>query len=66
MNVDTTIHLDLINPAYVSVSRTSLDEHIYTNDAASLVPGLSHDASKTSALEMGHIASVNQAMGMEM
>ncbi len=57
VNVDTSTHPDLINSrfAYVSVSRASLDAHVYTNDAALLVPGLSHDATKTSALEMGHI-----------
>jgi len=67
VNVDTATHPDLINSrfAYVSVSRASLDAHIYTNDAASLVPGLSHDASKTSALEMGHTPSLSQGIGME-
>ena len=67
VNVDTTIHPDLINSrfAYVSVSRASLDAHVYTNDAASLVPGLSHDASKTSALEIAHTPSMSQGIGME-
>jgi len=67
VNVDTTTHPDLINSrfAYVSVSRASLDAHIYTNDAASLVPGLSHDASKTSALEIAHTPPMSQGIGME-
>jgi ATP-dependent exoDNAse (exonuclease V) alpha subunit len=55
VNIDTNVHPELLNTrfAYVSASRASLDAQIYTNDAGSLVPGLSHDASKTSALEMG-------------
>jgi conjugative relaxase-like TrwC/TraI family protein len=55
VNVDTSTHPDLINSrfAYVSVSRASHDAQIYTNDAAALVPGLSHDATKTSAVEIG-------------
>jgi hypothetical protein len=67
VNVDTSAHPDLINSrfAYVSVSRASLDAHVYTNDTASIVPGLSRDASKTSALEVGHTPSINQGIGME-
>jgi conjugative relaxase-like TrwC/TraI family protein len=67
VNVDTSSHPDLINSrfAYVSVSRASLDAHVYTNDAASLVPGLSHDSSKTSALKMGYTPSISQGIGME-
>jgi hypothetical protein len=67
VNVDTGTHPDLINSrfAYVSVSRASLDAHLYTSDMTSLIPGLSHDASKTSALEMGHSPSMSQGIGME-
>jgi ATP-dependent exoDNAse (exonuclease V) alpha subunit len=67
VNVDTSAHPDLINSrfAYVSVSRASLDAHVYTNDTASIVPGLSRDASKTSALEVGHTPLINQGIGME-
>jgi type IV secretory pathway VirB2 component (pilin) len=46
--------------AYVSVSRASQDAQIYTNDAAALVPGLSHDATKTSAVEVGKTHDVSQ------
>ena len=55
VNIDTNVHPELINTrfAYVSVSRASHDAQIYTNHAASLVPGLSHDATKTSAVEIG-------------
>ena len=55
VNIDTNVHPELINTrfAYVSVSRASHDAQIYTNHAASLIPGLSHDATKTSAVEIG-------------
>jgi conjugative relaxase-like TrwC/TraI family protein len=54
VNIDTNVHPELINTrfAYVSVSRASQDAQIYTNNVAALVPGLSHDASKTSAVEI--------------
>jgi hypothetical protein len=53
VNMDTRAHPELINTrfAYVSVSRASLDAQIYTNDAASLGQRLTHDASKTSAID---------------
>lgn len=53
VNMDTHAHPELINTrfAYVSVSRASLDAQIYTNDAASLGQRLTHDASKTSAID---------------
>jgi ATP-dependent exoDNAse (exonuclease V) alpha subunit len=55
VNIDTNVHPELLNTrfAYVSVSRASLDAQIYTNDAGDLVPGLSRDATKTSAVEIG-------------
>jgi conjugative relaxase-like TrwC/TraI family protein len=68
VHVDTSAHPDLINSrfAYVSVSRASLDAHIYTDDTSSLAHGLSHDASKTSALEMGQVQSISKAIGFGM
>ena len=59
VNVDTSVHPDLINSrfAYVSVSRASLDARIYTNHAASLGKDLSHDVSKSAAVE------ISQSMG---
>ena len=53
VNMDTRAHPELINTrfAYVSVSRASHDAQIYTNDAAGLGERLSHDASKTSAVD---------------
>lgn len=64
VNVDTSIYIDLINScfAHVSVSLASLDAHIYTNDMASLVPDLNHDASKTAALEMGRIPTMSEGL----
>jgi ATP-dependent exoDNAse (exonuclease V) alpha subunit len=60
VNIDSNVHPELINSrfAYVSVSRASHDAQIYTNDAAALVPGLSHDATKTSAVEIGKAHAV--------
>jgi ATP-dependent exoDNAse (exonuclease V) alpha subunit len=54
INMDTSIHADLINTrfAYVSVSRASHDVQIYTNDAAALGQRLSADVTKTSAIEL--------------
>jgi hypothetical protein len=37
--------------AYVSVSRASHDAQIYTNSAASLAENLSHDVSKSAAVD---------------
>jgi hypothetical protein len=53
--LNVAVRSDLINSrfAYVSVSRASHDAQIYTNNASALVSGLSHDATKTSAVEMG-------------
>ena len=58
INMDTSTHADLINTrfAYVSVSRASHDVQIYTNDAATLGQALSHDVSKSVALEDVSIA----------
>ncbi|MGI4831078.1 MAG: hypothetical protein ACRYFU_23240, partial [Janthinobacterium lividum] len=53
VNMDTRAHSQLINTrfAYVSVSRASHEAQIYTNDAAALGQKLSHDASKSSAID---------------
>jgi conjugative relaxase-like TrwC/TraI family protein len=54
VNMDTTVHPELINTrfAYVSVSRASQDARIYTNDAATLGERLSTDVTKTSAIDL--------------
>lgn len=53
VNMDTRAHPELINTrfAYVSVSRAAHDAQIYTNDAAALGQRLSHNASKSSAVD---------------
>ena len=52
VNMDTKAHPELINTrfAYVAVSRASQDAQIYTNDASSLGQRLSHDVTKSSAV----------------
>ena len=73
VNMDTRAHPELINTrfAYVSVSRASQDARLYTNDAEALGQKLSHDASKTSAIDfrqqneraaVGHQPRQEQAM----
>jgi ATP-dependent exoDNAse (exonuclease V) alpha subunit len=54
VNMDTTVHPELINTrfAYVSISRASQDARIYTNDASTLGERLSTDVTKTSAVEL--------------
>jgi len=58
VNMDTTVHPELINTrfAYVSVSRASHDAQIFTNNLAQLAPQLSADISKTSAIKIGQSA----------
>ncbi len=53
MNMDTSSHPELINTrfAYVSVSRASHEAQIFINAAAALGQRLSHDASKSSAID---------------
>jgi conjugative relaxase-like TrwC/TraI family protein len=67
VNIDSNAHPELINSrfAYVSVSRASHDAHIYTNDASSLAIALTHDATKTSAVELGKLQSVSQGFGTQ-
>jgi conjugative relaxase-like TrwC/TraI family protein len=54
VNMDTTVHPELINTrfAYVSVSRAAEDVRIYTNDIAVLSERLSTDVTKTSAVDI--------------
>lgn len=66
VNMDTEVHPELMNTrfAYVSVSRASHDAQIYTNDAASLVGKLSHDVSKSTAVNFGNAQSNATAHGL--
>jgi conjugative relaxase-like TrwC/TraI family protein len=52
VNIDSTMHPDLINTrlAYVSISRASHEAHIFTNDASGLAEALSRDVTKASAM----------------
>lgn len=54
IHVDSGVHPDLISSrfAYVAISRASLDARIYTNHAASLGQQLSHEVSKSAAIEI--------------
>ncbi len=54
VNLDTTVHPELINSrfAYVSVSRASQDARVYTNDAGTLGERLSTDVTKTAAVDV--------------
>jgi ATP-dependent exoDNAse (exonuclease V) alpha subunit len=63
VHVDTSVHPDLISArfAYVSVSRASVDARIYTNHAASLGKDLSHDVSKSAAMEVSQSARESTA-----
>lgn len=62
INMDTKKHAELINPrfAYVSVSRASHDAQIFTNDAQTLGQRLSHDVTKTSAVEFRQAPSISE------
>lgn len=67
INVDTTVHPELINSrfAYVAVSRGSDDARLFTNDAASMSRMLSQDFGKSSALELRQ-PSIEQAQKQTM
>src|ERR1700761_5705132 len=64
VNADTGVHPDLLNSrfGYVSISRASNEATLYTNDMIKLDPQLSADVSKTSALEVGRMASIGQGL----
>jgi hypothetical protein len=51
--------------AYVSVSRASHDAQVYTNDANSLAKTLSHNMTKTSAIEIAEVANPNAVINLE-
>lgn len=66
VNADTTVHPDLLNSrfGYVAISRASKDATLFTDDIAKLNPQLSADVSKTSALEVNQLASINQGIAV--
>ena len=61
VNLDSSIHTDLINKrfAYVAVSRGSHDAQIFTDNATNLISKLSHDVVKSSALQVGQEFQTN-------
>ena len=67
MNMDTSVHPELINTgfAYVSVSRASHDAQISTNDATTLAESLSHDVTKASALNFPKAQNSIVNVGLE-
>lgn len=54
VNADTGVHPELLNSrfGYVSISRASHEATLFTDNTAKLIPQLSTDLSKTSALEI--------------
>ena len=67
VNIDTSVHPDLVNSrfAYVSISRASHDVQIYTNNEATLAESLSRDVSKASAVDLGRPQSPVPSVGLE-
>ncbi|HEY2471857.1 MAG TPA: MobF family relaxase [Terracidiphilus sp.] len=68
INIDTGVHPDLVNArfTYVSVSRSWRDTEIYTNDATSLREVLSHNYTKSSAIDLAHGHSLQVPQGSEL
>jgi hypothetical protein len=66
VNADTGVHPDLLNSrfGYVSISRASRDATLFTDDLNKLIPQITADVSKTSALEMNQSASIVQGIAM--
>ncbi len=64
VNADTGVHPDLLNSrfGYVSISRASHEATLYTDDMIKLNPRLSADVSKTSALEVNRMPSIDQGL----
>ncbi len=68
VNADTGVYPDLLNSrfGYVSVSRASHEATVFTDNLTKLVPQLSADISKTSALEIGQAPSAARGIGIDM
>jgi len=66
VNAGTGVHPDLLNSrfGYVSISRTSHEATLFTDEMNKLRPQLSADVSKTSALEISPPPSLAQGIGM--
>jgi conjugative relaxase-like TrwC/TraI family protein len=66
VNADTGVHPDLLNSrfGYVSISRASHEATLFTDDMTKLMPQLSTDVSKSTALGIDQGTSLFQGMGM--
>ena len=66
VNADTGVHSDLLNSrfGYVAISRASREATLFTDDIAKLNPQLSGDVSKTSALEVSQLRSIDQGIAV--
>jgi hypothetical protein len=67
VNADTGVHPDLLNSrfAYVSISRALHDAQIFTDNTAALIPGPSHEAAKTSAIEIHPPQGMNKPQAID-
>jgi ATP-dependent exoDNAse (exonuclease V) alpha subunit len=66
INADTGVHPELLNSrfGYVSISRASHEATLFTDNLDKLIPQITADVSKTSALEMNQSASIAQGIAM--
>jgi conjugative relaxase-like TrwC/TraI family protein len=67
VNIDSTVNRELINSrfAYVSISRSSFDAQIFTDNTAGLAENLNHFVSKTSAIEVSASSNPLVSNGLE-
>jgi ATP-dependent exoDNAse (exonuclease V) alpha subunit len=66
INVDTSVHPDLVNSrfAYVSISRASQEATLFTDDITKLNSQLGTDISKTSAIEVNQASLIERTIGI--
>ena len=66
VNADTGVHPELLSSrfGYVSISRASHEATLFTDNLNKLIPQITADVSKTSALEMNQSASIAQGISM--
>ena len=66
VNADTGVHPELLNSrfGYVSISRASHEATLFTNDMNKLIPQITADVSKTSAVEISQNAPLAQGIAI--
>src|ERR1035437_418540 len=66
VNADTGVHPELLNSrfGYVSISRASHQATLFTDDLNKLIPQITADVSKTSALEISQNAQLAQGIAI--